>query len=723
MKKFYILALVAAMFAACSTDVTEDVAIEAPETLKVSFEESSRIQLDDNKTVWTKGDLVSVFYRSDANQQWKFQGNTGDRSGTIKRISTPEYSHTTSKMVVAYPYNENYYLNPETCNLQAYLPAEQTYLKDSYGINGNIMVSQSEYKQFVLKSVCGWLKIQLTGNGEKVQSIKLKGNNGEQVAGEIYVNTADATSILAAEMGFSSDHTQVGGTMVEDDTILTEVTLDCGEGATLGSESAAFYIALPPQEFSKGLTVEITDTKGETMKKTTNKVLTIERNHILPMEAFLFITQYTPTTTEPASNEIWYTSYDGEVVHPKNTDAFGSKIISNTYTNGLGVISFEKEISKIGDQAFMRTNLTKVILPNGIKEIGIWAFGECSYLSDMVIPNGVIKLGAQSFRNCPRVKKVIIPNTVTEIGDYAFHSCSDLESVTMSDNIRIIGSGAFSGCGEIKEFKGKCASLDNRCLIIDNKLVAFAANGLTSYSIQYGIKTIGGDVFYGCWQLENIYIPNSVTQIESGAFMWAGISSINIPNGVVEISSNTFNSCTNLTSVTIPNSVELISNDAFFGCTSLTSITIPESVTSISSSPFGGCDKLAEFKGKYASEDGKCLIVDGEIVAFAPYGVIGYNIPDGVTSIGYDSFRGNTTLKSIVIPESVKYIAAYVFQECSNLSNVYCASIIPPHGEVGMFDNNASGRKIYVPRASVDAYKAAEYWSDYKSSIEPYDFE
>ena len=126
MKKFYILALVAAMFAACATDVTEDVAIEAPETLKVSFEESTRIQLDDNKTVWTKGDLVSVFYRSDANQQWKFQGNTGDRSGTIKRVSTPEYSHTTSKMVVAYPYNENYYLNPETCNLQAFLPAEQT---------------------------------------------------------------------------------------------------------------------------------------------------------------------------------------------------------------------------------------------------------------------------------------------------------------------------------------------------------------------------------------------------------------------------------------------------------------------------------------------------------------------------------------------------------------------------------------------------------------------
>jgi hypothetical protein len=40
-----------------------------------------------------------------------------------------------------------------------------------------------------------------------------------------------------------------------------------------------------------------------------------------------------------------------------------------------------------------------------------------------------------------------------------------------------------------------------------------------------------------------------------------------------------------------------------------------------------------------------------------------------------------------------------------------------------MFYDNASGRKIYVPRASVDAYKTAYGWSDYGSSIEPYDFE
>ena len=71
MKRFLLFALVATMFAACTTDATQDVAVgvESPETLTVSFEEESRIQLQNGKTVWTAGDLLSVFYRSNANQK------------------------------------------------------------------------------------------------------------------------------------------------------------------------------------------------------------------------------------------------------------------------------------------------------------------------------------------------------------------------------------------------------------------------------------------------------------------------------------------------------------------------------------------------------------------------------------------------------------------------------------------------------------------------------
>ena len=78
MKRFCLLALTVVMLAACATDTTQDLKPLNHDTLTVSFEEQpaeeeSRIQLNaEGKTVWTKGDLVSVFYLTDANQKWQF---------------------------------------------------------------------------------------------------------------------------------------------------------------------------------------------------------------------------------------------------------------------------------------------------------------------------------------------------------------------------------------------------------------------------------------------------------------------------------------------------------------------------------------------------------------------------------------------------------------------------------------------------------------------------
>ena len=427
MKRFLLFALVATIFVACTTDQTQDIAvrIEVPETLTVSFEENSRIQLQDGKTVWTEGDLVSVFYRSNANQKWQFQGQTGERTGNLKCIANSQATHELSDIVVVYPYNESYYINPRTCNVQASLPATQTYLADSYGLNGNIMISQSEYNQIALKSVCGWLKVQLTGNGEKVKSITLNGNNGEQVAGQIYINSADATCTLAAEDGLSGDDSIAGGNLVFDDTIFTSVTLDCGEGVTLGSEPTAFYIALPPQEFSKGLTIEIEATNGSKITKSTTNAIAIERNHIVPMTA---IEPQFPI--QIPNNEIWYTSTDGNIVTPYRTNVFGANIVSNTYENGKGIITFDGDVTMIGNDAFNnRDKLTGITLPEGVISIGNYAFCYCDGLTEFTIPDSVTSIGNYAFHICSSLTSVTIGNSVTSIGDSAFYYCSSLKEV------------------------------------------------------------------------------------------------------------------------------------------------------------------------------------------------------------------------------------------------------------------------------------------------------
>ncbi|MBR5595218.1 MAG: hypothetical protein IKW47_02860, partial [Alistipes sp.] len=298
MKHIFTLLFAVLAFAACTQNDVDELLVvrqDLPQTLTAGFEaDDTRIQLNEaGKTVWTKDDLVSVFYLSNANQKWQYQGETGERVGVLKCVESVLSTKETDYVVVAYPYNDNYYLNASSCNLRASLPATQHYAKDSYGLDGNIMVSRSEYNQVSLRNVCGWLKVQLVGDNQVVKSIKLYGNNGEQVAGELYINTNDATAILASNMGIMPDSDEegaggVGGGLQFNNTIYTDVTLVCDEEVVLGNKATAFYIALPPQTFENGVTVEVKCKGYEPMVISTDKELTIQRNHIRPMETVKF---------------------------------------------------------------------------------------------------------------------------------------------------------------------------------------------------------------------------------------------------------------------------------------------------------------------------------------------------------------------------------------------------------------------------------------------------
>ena len=297
MKKFFLFTLAVLAFVACTQNDIEELAAnraDAPETLTVGFEgDNTRIQLNEaQKTVWTSGDLVSVFYRSDANQKWQFQGETGERQGQFKRLQNAESTTKIANIVVAYPYSEDYFLNTKSYNIEATLPAVQHYAEDSYGIGDNLMVAQSEFTQFSLKNVCGWLKVQLTGNGEKVTRLTLKGNNNEQLAGLVYVDTATAEATLVAEMGgFSDEENGVGGGLVPDNSLVKSVTLNCGEGVELGKEATSFYFAVPPQSYAKGFTAEVVCDGYKPMVLQHSSAITIERNHIKPMASVNFNTE------------------------------------------------------------------------------------------------------------------------------------------------------------------------------------------------------------------------------------------------------------------------------------------------------------------------------------------------------------------------------------------------------------------------------------------------
>ena len=278
----------------------------------------------------------------------------------------------------------------------------------------------------------------------------------------------------------------------------------------------------------------------------------------------------------------------------------------------------------------------------------------------------------------------------------------------------------------------------------------------TNGSTTEATKPFAPIAFGGARILSNSYDParscwvmafdRIVTEIGEKAFNeCTSLTSVTIPNGVTEIGRMAFMKCTSLTSVTIGDGVTSIGYSAFYDCTSLTSVTIPDSVTSIGSCAFSDCVNLAEFNGKFASPDKRCLIVEGRLVSFAPAGLTRYTIPDSVTEIGASAFENCTSLTSITIPNYVTWIGrkafmmctsltsvtipnyvaeigASAFYNCTSLKSVYCNSDTPPRLNSFLcrwpwFAHNAQDRKIYVPQQSVEAYKKADGWKRFADSI------
>ncbi len=328
------------------------------------------------------------------------------------------------------------------------------------------------------------------------------------------------------------------------------------------------------------------------------------------------------------------------------------------------------------------TEITTVIIGHGVTSIGSMAFNGCTGLTSIEIPASVMTIGHDAFNSCTSLKSITIPASVTSIGDFAFIYCTSLESVEIPASVTYIGGEVFYGCTSLKsiEIPASVTSIDDFAFVGCTSLASISvAEGNPTYDSRKKcnaiIKTKTNTLLYGC---KNTVIPDGVTSIGVAAFAHCtSLKSITIPASVTRIGDNVFERCTSLESIVIPASVTSIGDNVFCGCTSLKSIVIPASVTSIGVAAFADCISLESI-----------------------------TIPASVTSIDSCAFYYCTRLESVEIPASVTYIGGAAFADCTSLSSVTIYA--PELNEYGWkaFENNASGRKIYVFNKSLATYKA-----------------
>ena len=210
---------------------------------------------------------------------------------------------------------------------------------------------------------------------------------------------------------------------------------------------------------------------------------------------------------------------------------------------------------------------------------------------------------------------------------------------------------------------------------------------------------------------------------------------IALPEGVTTIGEYAFCKCTNLVNINIPSSTVLIKNVAFAGTNSLTDVYITN-LSDYCRIKFGSGTACPLNTDAYLNINGSRLtefIVpeDITIVRFSAFyhnsNITNVVMHDNVTTIGGRAFQGCSNIESVTLGSGIKEIHYDVFASCPNLKTVYCKATTPPLANPESdgwksFNSNATGRLIYVPLESVDAYKTADGWIDYADSIVGYDF-
>ena len=205
------------------------------------------------------------------------------------------------------------------------------------------------------------------------------------------------------------------------------------------------------------------------------------------------------------------------------------------------------------------------------------------------------------------------------------------------------------------------------------------------------------------------------------------ISTLNVEDGVTSIGRGSFAYATNLREVNIGKTVRTIGALTFQNCTGLTSVTMPDSIKGFGAGAFEGCTNL---KAMHITDLARwSWITMSQYVNYVKSSTPLYYahhlylngeeikdlvLPDTLTHVAAYAFDGGSAFTSLTIPATMRSIGAYAFRDCSSLTSITCEAVIPPSLGSYVFQNVSRDIPLYVPAGTVEAYKTASTWREFK---------
>lgn len=395
------------------------------------------------------------------------------------------------------------------------------------------------------------------------------------------------------------------------------------------------------------------------MKKTLKSLLAGVLAVLLLVAAVPMNISVEANAQEFTSGDYTYTVEDGNATITKVDKSISGDVVIPETLGGYTVAS-------IGNSAFYYcTNVESIEIPATVKKIGNAAFAGCSNATSVTIADGVKNIGKYAFEECRKLKSIEIPASVETVGDEAFAVCSSLESITfynpdtdidMSDGNIPYGTTIYGYKNSTAQeyahrYNMNFVEMENPNKVTSGK----CGENLTWEYDGNGTVYIRGNGEMSLSSEE----PNWRTDFREA------ITTVIIEDGVTSISDLAFYGCTNLENVTLPETLKSIGETAFENCRSLTKITIPESVTDIGVSTFAYCSNLKEITFHSGiTKIGAWMFMDCTSLK----NVV---IPDGVTVISGAVFAGCSSLESVTIPATVTTIHGSPFSGCTSLTDVY----------------------------------------------------